>query len=47
MDDERHADQDNPSPELAGRHWTVEGMSYLIFDGLSIFRAADYRNTGQ
>jgi hypothetical protein len=32
--------------ELAGRRWTVEGMSYLIFDGLTVVREADYHDGG-
>lgn len=31
-------------PELAGRRWTVEGMSYLAFDGLTVIREADYHD---
>ena len=33
-------------PELAGRRWTVEGMSYLVFDGLTVIREADYHDAG-
>ena len=33
-------------PELVGRRWTVEGMSYLIFDGLTVVREADYHDAG-
>ena len=33
-------------PELAGRRWTVEGMSYLVFDGLTVVREADYHDAG-
>ena len=32
--------------ELAGRRWTVEGMSYLVFDGLTVIREADYHDAG-
>ena len=37
---------DNLGPELVGRRWTVEGMSYLIFDGLTVVREADYHDAG-
>jgi hypothetical protein len=33
-------------PELVGRRWTVEGMSYLVFDGLTVVREADYHDAG-
>ena len=33
-------------PELVGQRWTVEGMSYLIFDGLTVVREADYHDAG-
>jgi len=33
-------------PELVGQRWTVEGMSYLIFDGLTVLREADYHDAG-
>jgi hypothetical protein len=35
---------DELGPELAGRRWTVEGMSYLVFDGLTVIREADYHD---
>jgi hypothetical protein len=37
---------DDLGPELAGRRWTVEGMSYLIFDGLTVVRETDYYDGG-
>jgi hypothetical protein len=37
---------DNLGPELVGKRWTVEGMSYLIFDGLTVVREADYHDGG-
>ena len=37
---------DDLGPELVGRRWTVEGMSYLIFDGLTVVREADYHDAG-
>jgi hypothetical protein len=38
--------KDDLGPELVGRRWTVEGMSYLIFDGLTVVREADYHDAG-
>jgi len=35
---------DELGPELVGRRWTVEGMSYLVFDGLVVVREADYHD---
>ena len=47
MDDERHpGSADDLGPELVGRRWTVEGMSYLNFDGLTVVREADYHDAG-
>jgi hypothetical protein len=37
---------DDLGPELTGRRWTVEGMSYLIFDELTVIREADYHDGG-
>ena len=37
---------DDLGPELVGRRWTVEGMSYLVFDGLTVVREADYHDRG-
>ncbi len=37
---------DDLGPELVGRRWTVEGMSYLIFDELTVIREADYHDGG-
>jgi hypothetical protein len=37
---------DNLGPEPVGRRWTVEGVSYLIFDGLTVVREADYHDGG-
>jgi hypothetical protein len=38
--------RDDLGPELVGRRWTVEGMSYLVFDGLTVVREADYHDAG-
>ena len=38
--------RDDLGAELVGRRWTVEGMSYLIFDGLTVVREADYHDGG-
>ena len=35
---------DELGPELVGRRWTVEGMSYLVFDGQTVIREADYHD---
>jgi SnoaL-like domain len=37
---------DSLGPELVGKRWTVEGLSYLIFDGLTVVREADYHDKG-
>jgi hypothetical protein len=37
---------DSLGPELVGRRWTVEGLSYLIFDDLRVAREADYHDKG-
>lgn len=31
-------------PELVGRRWTVAGMSYLVFEGPTVIREADYHD---
>jgi hypothetical protein len=38
---------DSAGAELVGRRWTVEGMSYLVFDGLTVVREQDYHDGGQ
>lgn len=38
---------DSLGAEFVGRRWTVEGMSYLQFDGLTVVREADYHDKGQ
>jgi hypothetical protein len=35
---------DELGPELVGRRWTVPGMSYLVFDGQTVIREADYHD---
>jgi hypothetical protein len=37
---------DSLGAELVGKRWTVEGMSYLVFDGLRVAREADYHDKG-
>ena len=38
---------DSVGADLVGRRWTVEGMSYLVFDGLTVVREQDYHDGGQ
>ena len=38
---------DSLGTEFVGRRWTVEGMSQLVFDGLTVVREADYHDKGQ
>lgn len=37
---------DSLGPEFVGKKWTVEGLSYLVFDGLNVVREADYHDKG-
>ena len=37
---------DSLGAELVGQRWTVEGLSYLVFDGLKVVREADYHDKG-
>ena len=37
---------DSLGPEFVGKKWTVEGLSYLVFDGLKVVREADYHDKG-
>ena len=37
---------DSLGADLVGRRWTVEGLSYLVFDGLKVAREADYHDKG-
>jgi hypothetical protein len=37
---------DSVGAEFVGRKWTVEGLSYLVFDGLTVVREADYHDKG-
>ncbi len=37
---------DSLGADLIGRRWTVEGLSYLVFDGLKVAREADYHDKG-
>ena len=37
---------DSLGADLVGRRWTVEGLSYLVFDGLTVVREADYHDKG-
>lgn len=36
----------NPDAGEVGRVWIVDGLSYLIFDGLTVIREADYHDAG-
>ena len=38
--------EDSLGAEFVGRRWTVEGLSYLVFDGLTVVREADYHDKG-
>ena len=37
---------DSVGQEFVGKKWTVEGLSYLVFDGLTVVREADYHAKG-
>ena len=37
---------DSLGADLVGKRWTVEGLSYLVFDGLLVVREADYHDKG-
>jgi hypothetical protein len=37
---------DSLGQECVGLKWTVEGLSYLVFDGLTVVREADYHDKG-
>ena len=37
---------DSVGQEFVGKKWTVEGLSYLVFDGLTVVREADYHDKG-
>lgn len=37
---------DSLGAEFVGRRWTVEGLSYLVFDGVTVIREADYHDKG-
>jgi hypothetical protein len=37
---------DSLGAAVVGRRWTVEGLSYLIFDGVTVVREADYHDRG-
>jgi hypothetical protein len=37
---------DSVGAEFVGCKWTVEGLSYLVFDGLKVVREADYHDKG-
>jgi hypothetical protein len=38
--------EDSLGPEFVGHRWTVAGLSYLVFDGLTVIREADYHDKG-
>jgi hypothetical protein len=35
---------DSLGADLVGRRWTVEGMSYLVFEELTVIREVDYHD---
>ena len=37
---------DSVGQQFVGKKWTVEGLSYLVFDGLTVVREADYHDKG-
>jgi hypothetical protein len=37
---------DSLGAQFVGQKWTVEGLSYLVFDGLTVVREADYHDKG-
>ena len=37
---------DSVGAEFVGQKWRVEGLSYLVFDGLTVVREADYHDKG-
>ncbi len=37
---------DSLGEEFVGRRWTVDGMTYLIFDGLTVTREMDFHDKG-
>lgn len=37
---------DSLGPEAVGRQWSAEGLSYMVFDGLTVVREADYHDKG-
>jgi hypothetical protein len=37
---------DSLGAQFIGQKWTVEGLSYLVFDGLTVVREADYHDKG-
>jgi hypothetical protein len=37
---------DSLGPEFVGKRWEVEGLSYLVFDGVTVVREADYHDKG-
>lgn len=36
----------DPAVGEVGRRWAVDGLSYLVFDGLTVMREADYHDAG-
>lgn len=38
---------DSLGAEFVGRRWTVEGLSYLVFDGLTVTLERDFHDKGQ
>lgn len=38
---------DSAGAEFRGRRWSVDGMSFLIFDGLTVVHERDFHDHGQ
>jgi len=37
---------DSLGADAVGKQWSAEGLSYLVFDGLTVVREADYHDKG-
>ena len=44
--DERHRDRRLHGPGASGRKWSVPGLSFLVFDGLTVAAEYDYHDKG-
>lgn len=38
---------DSLGAELVGKRWSVDGMSFLVFDGLTVVHEKDFHDKGQ